>query len=234
MSLSNTLARVSYTVTALPQALTVTFPFNSYLDLAVVDGAATCVYGGDWTLTSGGGYDSNNHLLTGVINIVSDTSPGAANIQIGDVITIYRNISPVQSTTFASTGLLTPLMIEQDDDKLTTLVQQLLLSYYNPFPVAGAIINTSLGSQIISGTTSPIFLGWITAQTGAIRTSIDSLTVSGIATSQLPLLLAVSISDDLELWKLRPMQVGDPSASVAGAFIVPVVNPNSLIWVRVL
>jgi hypothetical protein len=32
---------------------------------------------------------------------------------------------------------------------------------------------------------------------------------------------------------LRPMQVGDPSASVAYVAIVPVVNPNSLIWVLV-
>jgi len=130
-------------------------------------------------------------------------------------------------------------MIESDDDKLTTLVQQLLLNYFNPFPVAGANMTTSLGTQVISGTTSPIYLGWITAETGGIKTSIDSLNVTSITTIQLPLLLQVTISYPgggyvLENWMLRPMQIGDPSASVAGAFIVPVTNPNSLIWNRVL
>jgi hypothetical protein len=130
-------------------------------------------------------------------------------------------------------------MIEADDDKLTTLIQQLLLNYYNPFPVAGAVMQTSLGSQIISGTTSPIYLGWITAQTGGIRTSIDSLNVTGISMVQLPLILQTTISYSgggfaLQNWMLRPMIVGDPSSSVTGAFIVPVTNPNSLIWQAVL
>jgi len=239
MSVSQNLSRAQYTVTVLPQVLAVTFPFNTAADLAVVDGATTCLLGGDWTVTSGGGYNASNQLQTGQITIVSDSSPGAANIQIGDIITIYRNTTPVQLTTFASTGLLTPLMIEADDDKLTTLIQQLLLNYYNPFPVAGAVMQTSLGSQIISGTTSPIYLGWITAQTGGIRTSIDSLNVTGISMVQLPLILQTTISYSgggfaLQNWMLRPMIVGDPSSSVTGAFIVPVTNPNSLIWQAVL
>jgi hypothetical protein len=238
LSLSSIISSVQYTVTALPQILPVTFPFNSPADLAVVDGATFCLLGGDYTVT-GGGYNSLNQLQTGSITIVSDSAAGAANIQIGDVITIYRNIVPVQTTTFASTGLLTPLMIESDDDKLTTLIQQLLLSYYNPFPVAGAIMSTTLGSQTISGTTSPIYLGWITAETGGIRTSIDSLNVVGIPTVALPLLLYVTISYAgggyvEEHWMLRPQLVGDPNASVAGAFIIPIVNPKTLIWNRVL
>ena len=239
MSVSSTLARVSYTVTTLPQVLTVTFPFASYADLAVVDGAVSCVYGGDWSLTSGGGYNSANQLQTGTITIVSDSSPGAANIQIGDVITIYRNIAATQTTSFASTGLQTPLMIEQDDDKLTTLIQQLELNVQNPFPVAGAIISTSLGSQVISGTTQAIYLGWITADTGGTKTTLDSLSVTGITTLQLPLLVDITPSYSnggyvCERWMLRPMQVGDPSSSVTGAFVVPITNPNSLIWNRVL
>jgi hypothetical protein len=130
-------------------------------------------------------------------------------------------------------------MIEADDDKLTVLVQQVALNLYNPFPVAGAIMSTSLGSQIISGTTNPLYLGWITAEAGGIKTSIDSLSVTGIPTVALPLIISATISYVsggyvLEWWMLRPMQVGDPSASVAGAFIVPVVNPNSCIWQRVM
>src|SRR5208283_1569498 len=174
MRLSSVINRCQYTVTSLVapnNVLTVTFPFNTYADLAVVDGAVTCLYGGDWTVTSGGGYNTQNQLQTGQITIVSDSSPGAANIQLGDVITIYRATAATQTTSFASTGLLTPLMIEADDDKLTVLVQGLQLQYFNPFPVAGAILSTSLGSQIISGSPSPLYLGWITAETGGIKTS---------------------------------------------------------------
>lgn len=238
MSISSVQGPVSYTVTVLPQTLTVTFPFNLSTDLGVSDGAVACILGGDYTV-SGGGYNSSNQLQTGSITIVSDTSPGAANIQIGDVITIYRKIPITQTTTFASTGLLTPLMIESDDDKLTTLILQQNQNAYNPFPPAGAIISTSLGSQIISGTQNPIYLGWITAETGGTKTTADSLNVVGIPTLSLPMIVGWTISYSgggyvLEWFMLRPMQTGDPSASVPGAFIVPVTNPNSLIFQRVL
>ena len=229
MSISSTQGPIYYTVTVLPATLTVTFPFNVAADLGVTDGANPCLLGGDYTV-AGGGYNAANQLQTGSITIVSDTSPGAADIQIGDVITIYRNISPTQTTSFISTGLLTPLMIEQDDDKLTTLIQQVRTNNYNPFPPAGAIFSTSSGSQTLSGSTEIIVLGWITAQTGGIRTSIDSLNVVGIPTLQLPLVIMVIIGGFKFLWQLRPMITGDPSSSVAYAFVVPLVNPNSLIW----
>ena len=238
MSVTSTLARSQFTVTVLPATVAIPFPFNLSTDLAVVDGAVTCLLGGDYTIT-GGGYNSANQLQTGSITIVSDTSPGAANIQIGDIITISLNVPLTQATTFSSTGLLTPLMIESDDDKLTQIAKQLALNYYNPFGIAGANMTTSLGTQVVSGTTSPIYLGWINAETGGTKNSIDSLNVVGISTIQLPLILMATISYPgggyvLEIWMLRPMQVGDPSASVVGAFIVPVTNPNSLIWQRVL
>ena len=229
MSISSTQGPVAYTVTSLPQTLTVTFPFNVAADLGVTDGAVLCLLGGDYTVT-GGGYNASNQLQTGSITIVSDVSPGAANIQIGDVITIYRSISPVQTTTFASTGLLTPLMIEAGLDKLTTLDQEFTDTYYNPFPPAGAIFSTTLGSQTLSGTPNIIFLGWITAMTGGTRTSIDSLNVVGIPTLQLPLVIMVSIGGFGFRWLLRPMQTGDPSVSTPYVAIVPLVNPNSLIW----
>lgn len=229
MSVSSTVNRVQYTITALPQVLTVTFPFYQLADLGVSDGATILTSGSDYTLTSGGGYNASNQLQTGTITVVSG---GAGNVQVGDVVTIYRNISPTQTTSFSSTGLQTPLMIEQDDDKLTTLVQQLLLNYYNPFPVSGAIFAAASGSVTISGSTNAVWLGWITADTGGTVGCIDALNVTGIATISLPLTIAVSIGDDLEFWKLRPMAVGDPNSSLTGAYIVPVTNPNSLIWVR--
>jgi len=216
MSLSSTVARLQYTVTALPQTFA-TFAFNLPGDLLVSDGANVLVLGSDYAV-AGGGYNSANQLQAGTI-VVNGTGTNA--VQVGDVITICRNISPVQETTFASTGLLTPLMIEADDDNLTAQVQQIEGLTYNPFPP-------------ILGTPNTIFLPWITAQSGGTRTTLDSLYVSTIPAVQLPLLVALSISDDLEFWKLRPMKMGDPSATTLPYFVVPVINPGALIWVRVL
>lgn len=230
MSVSSTQGPVAYTVTALPQTFTVPFPFNVPADLGVADGANLCLLGGDYTV-SGGGYNGANQLQTGSITIVSDSSPGAANIQIGDVITIYRNISPVQTTTFASTGLLTPLMIEAGLDKLTTLDQEIQNTYYNPFPPSGAIFTAASGTLTLSGTTNIIFLGWITAATGGIRTSIDSLNVTDIPTMSLPLVIMVAIGGFGYRWMLRPQQVGDPNVSTPYVCVIPLVNPNNLIWV---
>ncbi len=229
MSISSTQGPIAFTITYLPVTIPVTFPFNLPADLGVADGAVILELGSDYVVT-GGGYNGMQQLQTGSITVASG---GAGNVQIGDVITIYRNISPVQTTTFASTGLLTPLMIEAGLDKLTTLTQEIEDTYYLPFPPAGAIFTTSSGTQTLSGTPNTIFLGWIQAQTGGTKVSLDSLNVVNIPTLQLPLVVAISIADDYELWKIRPMQTGDPSVSVGGAFIVPITNPNMLIWVRV-
>ena len=229
MSISSTQGPVAYNITALPQVLTVTFPFNLPSDLGVSDGAVNLSLGGDYTVT-GGGYNSANQLQTGSITVISG---GSGNVQAGDVVTIYRNILPVQLTSFLSTGLLTPLMIESDDDKLTTLIQQLQQAFYSPFPPSGGIFGSSMGPVIISGTTNINMLGWITAQTGGIKTSIDSLNVVNIPTLALPLSIAVTIGGFMSIWNLRPMQVGDPSASVAYSFVVPITNPTQLIWALV-
>jgi len=128
MSVSSPTTRTSVTITALPQTVAC-FEFNVAADLLVVDGGATnsannpatvLTLNSDYTVT-GGGYNSQNQLQTG--NVIVNAS-GAGNVQVGDVITIVRNIAKLQTTTFASTGLQTPLMIEADDDKNTTIEQQ--------------------------------------------------------------------------------------------------------------
>lgn len=130
MSVSSTTTRIAVTVTALPQTVA-TFEFNAAADLLLLDGGTgntgidpptILTLGSDYTVT-GGGYNSSNQLQTGNVVLASG---GTGNIQVGDVITILRQITPLQDTTFASTGLQTPLMIEQDDDTLTTLVQEIL------------------------------------------------------------------------------------------------------------
>ena len=229
MSISSTQGPVAYTISALPQTLSVLFPFNLPGDLGVSDGAVLLALGSDYTV-SGGGYNASNQLQTGSIVVVSG---GAGNVQVGDIVTIYRNIPATQTTTFSSTGLLTPLMIESDDDKLTTLIQQLQAGTYNPFPPSGGTFAGSSGTVIISGATNINCLGWITAQTGGIKTSIDSLNVVNIPTIALPLTIAVTIGGFMSMWNLRPMQVGDPNASVAYSFVVPITNPNNLIWALV-
>lgn len=196
--------------------MTVTFPFILPGDIAVSDGAVLGTLGSDYTV-SGGGYNGSNQMQTGSITVTAGQDGGFV---IGDTITIYRSLAPTQTTNFTTTGILTPIMTEQDDDKLTCLVQELLGSQFNPFPP-------------IEGAPNLLTLGWITADSGGIKTSIDSLNVTGIPANELPLFIAVSIADDLEIWKLRPMQVGDPSATTLPGFVVPVTNPNSLIWVLV-
>lgn len=132
-SVVSSTARISYTIGALPATLPVTFPYNisagSY-DLVVWDGGATnsghsppiqLTYASDYTVT-GGGYNSQNQLQTGNVVVVAG---GSNNVQVGDVITILRNTPFTQTTTFASTGFMTPLMIESGFDKLTTETQQL-------------------------------------------------------------------------------------------------------------
>ena len=193
--------------------------FNAASDLIVSDGAVVLVLNSDYTVT-GGGYSlapANNQLQSGSITL-TNTGGNAALITIGDNLTVGRNISPVQSTTFTSTGLQTPLMIEEDDDKLTTLVQEVLTSVYNPFPP-------------VYGSGIELTLGWITATTGGLPGCIDALNVVNIPLIQLPLFIGVSISDVYFKWKLRPMQVGDPSVTTLPNYIVPITNPNSLIWV---
>lgn len=222
MSITSTLAKVQFTITSLPFVAALPIAFRQASDLVASDGADILVLNSDWFVT-GGGYNSANELQTGNISIVGT---GANLVLIGDVVTIYRGISPVQTTTFSSTGLLTPLMIEQGDDLLTCQFQEVEGQVYNPFPP-------------ISGTQNIIFLGWLTAETGGIRTSIDSLDIVNVPTIELPLVILTSLTygsgggDGSQLWKLRPMQMGDPNTSISGAFIVPVTNPNSLIWVRI-
>lgn len=215
MSIAVTTTKVSYVVSSLTQAMPTVFPFQQNSDIAVYDGATLLTLGADYSL-SGGGYNGSNQMQAGTVTLISG---GPASVIIGETITIYRAPSPVQETSFLSTGLQTPLMIESDDDKLTMLAQQFdNENSYFPQPAGLAKIP---------------FLGWITAQTGGIRTSIDSLNVTAIPAAALPLAILVSIGDDAEQWKLRPMTGGDPTATSLPFYIVPITNPNSLIWVSI-
>jgi len=217
VSVSSTISRLQFQITSLTGTFSLSpMQFNAASDLIVSDGAVVLVLNSDYTI-SGGGYNSANQLQSGTLTL-TNTGTNAALITIGDNLTVGRNISPVQATSFTSTGILTPIMIEEDDDKLTTLVQELLGDIYNPFPPV-------FGSGI------ELTLGWITAESGGLPGCIDALNVVSIPNNQLPLFIGVSIQDVYFKWKLRPMQMGDPSVTTLPNYIVPVTNPNSLIWV---
>ena len=219
MSVASTTPFLSFVITALPQALSITFPFNLGSDLLVNDGAIILTQGSDYTVT-GGGYNNSNVMQTGTVTVVAG---GTGNVQVGDTITVTRNVTANQTTRFASTGILTPLMIEADDDKLTTLVQQVQQQQYFPFPP-------------VSGSQTLVPLGWVTTQTGGTTTSMDALNVNLIPLIQLPLFALFRFTGDpgAGIWALRPTTGGDPSASIPQEFTVPVSNANSLIWERVL
>ena len=77
-------------------------------------------------------------------------------------------------------------------------------------------------------------LGWVNGQVGGLTTDIDGLDTTSFLSWQLPYFIAVSINDDFELWKLRDIQGGDPTVTTLPNFIIPVNNPNLVIWVRIL
>ena len=115
MSVASTTNKVQYTITGLPQVLTVNFVFDLDTDLLVLDGNTVLTNASDYSLTTGGSG------ATGTITVVGT---GAHAVQVNDVVTIMRNVPLTQLTSFDSTGVLTAAMIESGFDKLTEIDQQ--------------------------------------------------------------------------------------------------------------
>ena len=115
MSVPSTVNKLQFTITALPQTLTVSFVFNLGTDLLVLDAANALTLGSDYTVTGG----------SGAVGDVIVNSGGAGNVQVGDIITVMRNVPATQLTTFSSTGELTAAMIEAGLDKGIELAQEL-------------------------------------------------------------------------------------------------------------
>ena len=220
----------AYVNTATP--IPIGFPFNytnGIPDLIVNNGAVTLGYNVDYTI-SGGGYNAMNQLQTGTLTWTGFTGTGSHIPTAGDLITIQRNIPLTQTTTFSSTGLLTPLMIEQDDDRLTTIAQEIANNQYSPFP------NISGGPQIPC-------IPWITTETGTpsntgTTTSLNSLSVVNITNNYLPLIISTSITypgagDGLQFWKLRVNT--NNNVNNPGIYVVPLYQASgqNLVWVRV-
>ena len=230
MSVTSQTATQTTTFVNTSTPVSISFPFNytnGLPDLLVNDGAITLVVNSDYTI-SGGGYNSANQLQTGTLTW---TGTGSHTPTAGDLITIQRSIPLTQTTTFSSTGILTPLMIEQDDDRLTTITQQLNNSYYNPFPV-------------ITGGPQIIMLPWITVETGTpattgTTTSLNSLSVTGINSNYYnQLIICTTItyagaSNAIQFWKLIVNTSGYISSP--GIYVLPLYQTSgqNLIWVRV-
>lgn len=131
MAFTNTTCKVGPTlVTALPQTIPTTFPFQAGADLLVLDAGPTSApydpalvlqLGSDYTVT-GGGYDAGNNMQTGSVVVVSG---GANNVQVNDHIVIMRGVTLDQAQSFLATGYLTIALLEQALDKQATLAQQI-------------------------------------------------------------------------------------------------------------
>lgn len=110
---------IQYTLSTNPQVLSVPFVFSASADLLVLDSKAsppvTLVQGSDYTVTGGLG-------STGTISTISG---GTSGVQVGDVITISRNVPLTQLTNFTNTGPFTAKMVGDAVDKLTEIVQQI-------------------------------------------------------------------------------------------------------------
>ena len=127
MSISTTTVSVSYTISgSFPQSLTVTFPFQASSDLSISVGGTTISLNSDYTV-SGGGYDTNNNMLTGSVSLLN-TGTNSAKLTTGSTITISRLTPVTQTSSFASTGLLTPKVVESALDKVTTKLQEIYSS----------------------------------------------------------------------------------------------------------
>lgn len=91
----------------------------------------------------------------------------------------------------------------------------------------------SAGTQPFPSALAPsflIFLPLVTATTGGAATHLDGLSVIGI--TQI-LIVILSITDNQEVWKLRPAAGGDAGSSDGTTLVVPVTNPGNLRWVRI-
>lgn len=116
-------------ITGLPQVIPTTFPFQQGTDLLVLDNgiansndpALVLVAGSDYMVT-GGSYNAANQMLTGSVTIFAG---GTSNVQVGDAITIARNVPVNQTTSLLETGPLTIALVEQALDKMATLSQQI-------------------------------------------------------------------------------------------------------------
>ena len=107
--------KLQFTITGLPQVLPITFAFGLPSDLLVLDGTNLLTISSDYLVTGGNGAVGNVQVAAG----------GAGNVQVGDIITVMRNVPLTQLTDFTSTGVLTAAMIGQALDKLTEITQQL-------------------------------------------------------------------------------------------------------------
>lgn len=118
------------TITGLPQTLAVGFPFSATpSDLLVLDEgsvatprdpATVLAINSDYTV-AGGGWNSQNSMLTGSITVVGT---GANSVLTNDQIVIMRGVPINQPTAFTPSGPNTILLLEQALDRLATLSQQ--------------------------------------------------------------------------------------------------------------
>ena len=149
-----------YTITTLPQTLSVAFPFQQASDLVVynkgtagtpVSPPVILTLNSDYTVT-GGGYDGSLNMQTGSVVVAAG---GAGSLAAGDIIYILRSPANNQLTSFLSTGSLTIPMIEQALDKAATVSQalqdQINASLRIPVSEGGSGVTPAMSSAARAG-----------------------------------------------------------------------------------
>lgn len=139
-------AFLQYTLSTNPQALPVTFVFQSSSDLLILDSKAsppvTLVQSSDYSVSGGSG-------STGTVTTIAG---GTNGVQVGDVITILRLVPLTQNTNFTNTGPLTAAMIGTALDKLTQITQQLNVRLGNALLIQqDETINTQMSKAAREG-----------------------------------------------------------------------------------
>ena len=118
ITISDTTPRVQYTATAGQTSFAVNFEFFANTDLKVYNGTTLLTYeaspsGATKYSVTGAGVSGGGSITLG--------SPGAT---VNDKITIYRDMSIARSTDFPTSGAFQVESLNEELDKLTTMIQQ--------------------------------------------------------------------------------------------------------------
>ena len=118
ITISSTEPRVQYTATSGQTSFTVGFEFFNNSDLKVYNGSSLLTYAA--SPSSGSQYSVSGAGASGGGSITL----GSGGATLNDIITIYRDMSIARSTDFPTSGTFQVESLNEELDKLTTMIQQ--------------------------------------------------------------------------------------------------------------
>lgn len=257
MSLPTTQSLFQYAIASLGQAFSPACPIQNTSDFVVW---YTSTLGVDTLLSLNVDYFVTGVAANGVITAPTVTLEGTgAHYAIGGTLTIQRKPPLTQPTTYLDGVRYLAAVQNNSLDWLAYGLQELAdivgrCLQVPPTSVAQSPIALAVRKGMLAGwdangnfaaianngaialwptflfPSAETFLPGITSHTGGGLTALDGLNVIGIA---FVVSVVISLSDNREVWKLRPAVGGDPSISDGVTTVVPVVNPSNLRWIRI-